>query len=106
MSNQQNSPDLQHRDWLLESTIFRLKKIDSNLSIRIITTVNQKLLIVNRITEETLPKLSFLVNTDNNNNYLYLENIQVFLADDTTHQAIVVNGLNKNIKMHGIMLIN
>ena len=58
-------PDLKHRDWLMESTIFRLKKIDSNLSTKIIDVGNnQKLLIVGRISEQALPKLSFLVNTE------------------------------------------
>ena len=89
--------DFKHRDWLLHSTMFRLRKIDSNISTKIVETKNQKLLIVENISEDSLPKLSFLVNTDSNNNYLYIQDFSVFLKDDTTHQPIHVIGLKKNL---------
>jgi len=75
--------DLLHRDWLLFSTSKMIQAVDQSISINIIDTQNGeknggKLLIASGISEESIGKLNFIVNTDINNNYLYLEDFKVY----------------------------
>ena len=71
--------DLQHRDWLLFSTKQIIQMIDPSISVDIMTTANDgKVLVANCIPESSIDKLQFLVNTDQNNNYLYLEDFSVY----------------------------
>ena len=79
-----SSPDLKHRDWLLASTQKLIQQIDNNVIINITetdngTTSGGRIITISNISEETIDKLPFLVNTDQNNNYLYLENFSVYL---------------------------
>jgi methylglyoxal synthase len=73
--------DLKHRDWLLYSTKRIIQSVDENISVEIIDTPNGgKKLIASEITEADIDKIAFLTNTDQNNNYLYLEDFQVYIA--------------------------
>ena len=91
------APDLKHRDWLINVTIKQIQKVDTNVRIRVSNPVpEKKVVIIDNISEDTLGKLFFLTNTDQNNNYGYLENFRVYLADDVTHQPINVPGLYSN----------
>jgi hypothetical protein len=75
-----SSRELQHRDWLLYSTKKIIQTIDQNVSIDIIERPdNTKVLVASGISEASIDKLIFLVNTDQNNNYLYLEDFQVYI---------------------------
>ena len=73
--------DLTHRDWLLFSTKALLLRADEYISVSIIDTPDGgKRLIASGIDSSTIEKLPFLVNTDKNNNYLYLEDFEVYTA--------------------------
>jgi len=97
---QNNYPaDLQHRDWLIRSTLKLIQEIDTNIRFKIhAPTLTQKVLIISNISEGTLEKLKFLANTDSNNNYGYLEHISVYLANDVDTLNIPVYGLIENTK--------
>ena len=72
--------DLKH-DWLLISTAAHLLRADNYISFSIVDTHDGgKSLIASGINPSTIEKLSFLVNTDKNNNYLYLEDFKVYTA--------------------------
>ena len=72
--------DLKHRDWLLYSTKRLLQKTGAeSISIDIQDLPNdRKVLFAGGITESMIDNLQFLVNTDQNNNYLYLEDFRRF----------------------------
>ena len=71
--------DLKSRDWLLFSIKSMLLQVNENISVDIIDTPDGgKRLIANGILPETIEKLNFIVNTDENNNYLYLEDFKVY----------------------------
>ena len=71
--------DLKHRDWLLFSIKSILLQVNENICVDIIDTPDGgKRLIANGILPETIEKLDFIVNTDQNNNYLYLEDFKVY----------------------------
>jgi hypothetical protein len=73
--------DLKHRDWLLFTTKRMIQSVDETISVDIVDTPNGgKLLIASGITEAAIDKLTFLTNTDQNNNYLYLEDLKVYVA--------------------------
>jgi len=66
--------DLQHRDWLLKSSQALIARVDPNISTKIIDTEDGgKRLLVNYVSESAIQELLFLTNTDQNNNYWYLE---------------------------------
>jgi hypothetical protein len=68
-------------DWLLISTAAHLLRTDNYISLNIVDTPDGgKRLIASGIDPSTIEKLSFLVNTDTNNNYLYLEDFKVYTA--------------------------
>ena len=84
--------DLQHRDWLLRTTIKQILAIDPTITYRIDSGSNDsKHLILSDISEETLPHLAFITNTDVNNNYLYLEALIVSL--DNSNNYLQIPGL-------------
>jgi len=81
--------DLQHRDWLLFSTKRLLQSVNYNISVRIKDTQNGgKLLIAQNISESDIDNLPFLVNTDQNNNYLYLQDFNDYTSGSFTPQNI------------------
>ena len=89
-----SSRELEHRDWLLYSTKKIIQTIDQNISVDIIERPdNTKVLVASGITEGSIDKLIFLVNTDQNNNYLYLEDFQVYVIG--AYSALNVPGLNE-----------
>ena len=60
--------DLQHRDWLLRTTITQVLAIDPNITYYIDTgSDDSKHLVLSDISVETLPHLAFITNTDRNN---------------------------------------
>ena len=73
--------DLKHRDWLLYSTKRILQQTGAeSISIQIVDLPNdRKVLVASGITETMIDNLQFLVNTDQNNNYLYLEDFKVYV---------------------------
>ena len=74
--------DLQHRDWLLYSQQKLVQSIDSNIDTSIVSTSDGgKRLILTNVTESDMAVLQFITNTDQNNNYLYLESISVRLEN-------------------------
>ena len=84
--------DLQHRDWLLFSTQRMIQKVDETITVSIRDTPNGgKILIASGISESSIEKLSFLVNTDKNNNYLYLEDLRVHV--NGRHTPVNIDGL-------------
>lgn len=83
------SPDLQHRDWLLLSSKKLLLAVNYNISVSIVDTFNGgKLLIAQNISEKDIDKLPFLTNTDQNNNYLYLEDFNVYVEGSFTRKNL------------------
>jgi hypothetical protein len=89
--------DLQHRDWLLFSTKQIIQMINPDISINIVSRANGgKVLVANCIPESSIDQLQFLVNTDQNNNYLYLEDFSVYRSGDV--QPLNVPGLVKTIQ--------
>ena len=88
-----NNPDFEQRDWLLFSMQQLIENVDPNISINIIKAGESKLLIASNITEDSIIKLSFLTNSDFNNNYLYLENFSVFL--NSYNEPLNIPGLSE-----------
>ena len=75
--------DLKHRDWLLKTTQALIVKVDPVISTKIIDTPDGgKRLLVNHVSESSIQLLEFLTNTDQNNNYLYLEKFSLTLERD------------------------
>jgi hypothetical protein len=71
--------DLKHRDWLLFTQQALISKVNPNISTAIVDRDNgSKVLIISDIPEDSLKDLLFITNTDNNNNYGYLEEFNVF----------------------------
>jgi len=88
------SKDLTSRDWLLNSTKSLILSVDENISVEIVDTPDDgKVLIASGISESSINKLKFITNTDQNNNYLYLEDFQVYLPGNFT--PLVVPGLKE-----------
>jgi len=88
------SPDLTHADWWVRTTVKLLQTVDTALRFNIIKMGETQHLIVENISEATLSQLFFLVNTDQNNNYGYLESLQVFLQSDYSRTAIPIPGFS------------
>jgi hypothetical protein len=71
--------DLKHRDWLLFTQQALISKVNPNISTEIVDRDNgSKVLIITDIPEGSIKDLLFITNTDNNNNYGYLEEFNVF----------------------------
>ena len=74
------STDLTSRDWVAASTKQLVLSIDPSVSVEFKYYPNGGMKIfLSNISESTIGKLSFLTNTDFNNNYLYLEDLKVFI---------------------------
>ena len=88
--------DLKHRDWLLFTTKRMIQSVDEDISVDIVDTPNGgKLLIASGITEAAINKIIFLTNTDQNNNYLYLEDFKVYLYGSYT--PLNIPGLKETV---------
>ena len=72
--------DLKHRDWLLFSMKSIIQSTDESISIFIEDRPDGgKVLRATTISEKTIGNLPFITNTDQNNNYLYLEDLMVYI---------------------------
>jgi len=88
------TPDLTHADWWVRTTTKLLQKVDTTMRFTVGKVGKTQHLIIENISEATLSKLFFLVNTDQNNNYGYLESLQVFLQSDYSRTAIPIPGFS------------
>ena len=88
------APDLTHADWWIRTCTKLLQKVDTSLRFTVVKVEKTQHLMVENISETTLSKLFFLVNTDQNNNYGYLEALQVFVKDDYSRTAIPIPGFS------------
>jgi len=78
----------------LYATQSLIANVDSSISTEILVTPNDgRLLKVCNITEDKIGKLYFLTNTDQNNNYLYLESFKVFIG--TQKSPLNIPGLSE-----------
>jgi hypothetical protein len=86
---QPRNADLQHRDWLLFTQQNLVQSIDPNIDTSIVSTPDGgKRLILKNVTEQDMAVLQFITNTDQNNNYLYLESIAVRLENSIDNLEI------------------
>jgi len=77
------SKDLTSRDWVAASTKQLVLSIDPSVSVEYKYFPDGRMnIFLNNISESTIGKLSFLTNTDFNNNYLYLEDFNVFINNN------------------------
>jgi len=88
------SPDLTHSDWWVRTTTKLLQAVDTSMRFTVIQKDERPCLFIENISEDTLSKLFFLVNTDQNNNYGYLEMLQVFVKDDYSRNPIPIPGFS------------
>jgi len=89
-----STPDLTHANWLLFSQEKLIQNVNTNISTEIISSKNKNFLVVSNVSEADIDKLYFLVNTDQNNNYLYLESFAVFYQ-----------GASKSVNIPGLQTI-
>jgi hypothetical protein len=88
------SNDLTSRDWVAASTKQLVLSIDASVSVEFQYYPDGRMnIILNNISESTIGKLSFLTNTDFNNNYLYLEEFSVFI--DNGNSPLDIPGLEE-----------
>jgi len=72
--------NLNHSDWLLNSIVKIMESIDPTISVSSITTSSGgKRIFIYGINEGIIDKLYFYTNTDQNNNYLYIEDFNVYI---------------------------
>jgi len=72
--------ELQNIEWLLFSQERLIRNIDPNISVHIVSTeTGGKQLVIDNISENSLGKLKFITNTDQNNTYLSLYCFKVYL---------------------------
>ena len=92
MQRQSGNADLKHRDWCLFTQKKLIQLTTPQVSVRIIDTKDggKRLLVLN-VTEAQIASMKFLTNTDQNNNYLYLENMRVRLRDSI--EPLEIQGL-------------
>ena len=88
------SPDLTHADWWVRTCTKLLQTVDTTMRFTVAKDDETQHLIIENISEATLSKLFFLVNTDQNNNYGYLEMLQVFVKDDYSRNPIPIPGFS------------
>jgi hypothetical protein len=75
-----SNSDLKSRDWLAFSTKQLISKVDPSIAVDLIYNSEGGMqIILDNVSEESIIKLQFLTNTDQNNNYLYLENLFVYI---------------------------
>ena len=92
-----HAADLQHRDWLLFTQQALISKVNPNISTEIVDRDNgSKVLIISDIPEGGIKDLLFITNTDNNNNYGYLEKFVVFKFGSSI--PLNIPGLSKIVK--------
>lgn len=86
--------DLDHADWCLFTQTRLLESVNPEIICEIARYPDgTKILFASNITEIDILNLKFLTNTDQNNNYLYLENFSVYESKNPT-KPISIPGLN------------
>jgi hypothetical protein len=88
--------DLTSADWWVRTTVKRLQDIDPNLRFNYmyVPATNMSHLHIDNISEQSLSKLAFMVNTNSNNNYGYLEDLLVYVQSDYSRRAIPIPGFS------------
>ena len=87
---------MNHTDWLLNSQKALILKVDANISTNIVNRGKSKVLVVANVPENVIDKLYFITNTDQNNNYLYIEAFEVYIGGSPT--PCPIPGLDKTVK--------
>ena len=88
-------PDLTHADWWIRTTVKMLQNVDNTMRFAVHRIEDTQHLHIQNISEPTLSNLLFMVNTDQNNSYGYLEAMQVFTKNDYSVSEIPVPGLSQ-----------
>lgn len=84
------------KDWLLNSQKALILKVDANISTAIVNDGINKKLYVENVSEGIIDKLYFITNTDQNNNYLYIEDFKVYIGGSPT--LCPIQGLDDTVK--------
>jgi hypothetical protein len=92
-TNTQDNSDLDSADWLTFTIRQMVLNVNPNIPLQIIKGNNKRLIVINNISETDILNLLFLTNTNDNNNYLYLEDLSVYLDNNT--QPIDIPGLHQ-----------
>jgi len=72
--------DLTSRDWVAFSTKRLINNLDPSISVSLTYLSDGRMKInLDNISEQSIGKVFFLTNTDYNKNYLYLENVSVYI---------------------------
>ena len=86
--------DLNHSDWLLNSIKKIMESIDPTISVSSFTTSSGgKKIFIYGINQIAIEKIYFITNTDQNNNYLSLEDFNVYI--DKHYGALDIPGLKE-----------
>jgi hypothetical protein len=89
--NQQR--DFKHEDWLLFSQQKLIESIDPNVSITYVDKPRGgRNLVISGINPNNIDDYEFITNTDQNNNYLYLEKFNVYV--NSAFKPSEIPGLN------------
>ena len=98
MPNSTKVSDLTHEDWVLNSQKALIIEADNNISTNIVTdSEGMKTLVVSNVTEAVIDSLRFITNTDQNNNYLYISDFQVYINNNPL--PIPIPGLSDTVKL-------
>ena len=94
MSSRRNqTADFKHEDWLLFSQQKLIESIDPNVSITYVDKPRGgRNLVISGIAPEKIDDYQFLTNTDQNNNYLYLDKFNVYMSG--AYKPLEIFGLN------------
>jgi len=88
--------DLNHADWVLNSQKALIIKVNANISTVLLNDKTNKKLVVANVSEKDIDNLYFLTNTDQNNNYLYIERFDVYIQGQPI--PIPIPGLEDSVK--------
>ena len=86
-----NIPDKTHADWLLTTQECLIKSRHPSLSTKIehFPKYDKRFLTIEQIPLSVFTELMFIVNTDQNNNYLYIEKIKIYANGSSTPVNII-----------------
>lgn len=86
-----NIPDKTHADWLLTTQECLIKRSHPSLSTKIehFPKYDKRFLTIEQIPLNVFKELRFIVNTDTNNNYLYIETIKIYVNGSCTPVEII-----------------
>jgi predicted butyrate kinase (DUF1464 family) len=85
--------DLTSRDWVAFTTKRLVYNTDPSVSVNLLYREDGGMnIVISNISETSIGKLPFLTNNDSNNNYLYLESLQVYI--DGNNDTLEIAGLS------------